>query len=697
MSSLRQLRKGVAALLAATLVAGGLVLGAAPAHAAEPVTVTDRVSGATITLSSARIKPGETIQISGTGFTPIQGSTGDPLVAVRPYDFDNGPAWTVGGADAHFPGNPTQPPASEAKYWFVTHHESGTFTGTLTAPTGLTAAGPLGNGKHWLRILSGAFFTTTGDRITNPITFEVPFEVAVTSASTGLTSPTGTFQAGTVFRPGAQVTVQGTDFAPEQPVTVEIDGAPVTSSITTDAEGALPDSARVAIPADIAVGAHTLRLATGAEAATVAFTVTAPPTATIRTTAVRPGGTITYDLAGYIGVGGAPQKVAVVVAEQVLKCVTVGSNGAASGTVKLPADISEAVTVGFNVGLSCQLPPTGVINDQPIGRIAVTLDVRDDAPEPVAPAVTVAASATLGGTIRIIGEGFTHLTNATQGSRIAVKIDDGAVSRLEGNKVHANTTNWYVIDAKTDGTFEVDMPLPDGTTSGAKGSSPALTTGSHTLRFLTGSLLPDDTPRSLESDAFTVTAPVVKKVTAGTVTATGTKKVGKTLTAKPSAWKPSGVTFTYQWLRNGKKISKATKKTYKLTKSDAGTKISVTVTGTKAEHTKATKTSKTVTIAKVTSTVKVTVPKSVKRNKKAIIKVTISSAVSKPTGKVTVTVNGKKVAKTVKTSAKGKVSITLPKISKKGSYNVKTSFAPSGSTAKSTAKSEIVTKTLKVV
>ena len=647
MTLLRELRKrGVAALVAATLIVGGLVFnGAAPAHAAGPVTVTDPVSGASVTLSSGRIKPGETIQISGTGFQAKQGSTGDPLVAVRPYDFDAGPAWTVGGTDAHFPGNPTVPPASEAKYWFVTYHEDGTFTGTLTAPRTLTAAGPLGNGQHWLRILSGAFFTTTGDRLTDPITFQVPFEVAETRASVGLTSPTAVFQAGTIFRPGAQVTVRGEDFAPGQPVTVTIDGAAVASSITTEADGTLPQSARVALPADIATGAHTLRLATGSDSATVAFTVTAPPTATVLTTTVRAGGTIAYDLTGYIGVGGAGQKVAIVVNEAVLKCVQTGSNGSASGTVQLPGGLVEAVTVGFNVGLSCQLPPTGVINDQPIGRIAPTLTVSETAPE------VAAGTAWTSSPLTVSGSGFAPNADVTisLGGTTAGTLRASDSGSIKGQVTAPTKAGEYRLLAQDGGTVAA---------------------ASVTVQAL---------------QAFTTSAPAIS----------GTKSVGKTLTAKVS-WKPAPSKLTYQWLRDGKAISKATKSSYKLTKTDAGKKISVKVTGTKTGYTTAAKTSSKVTIAKVKSTVKVTSLKSVKKGKKATLKVTIGSAVAKPTGTVKVTVNGKTVKKTVKSSAKGKVSITLPAISKKGSYKVKASFTPSGSTAKSTSKSSTVTKTLKV-
>ncbi|WP_395658712.1 M4 family metallopeptidase [Nocardioides sp.] len=62
----------------------------------------------------------------------------------------------------------------------------------------------------------------------------------------------------------------------------------------------------------------------------------------------------------------------------------------------------------------------------------------------------------------------------------------------------------------------------------------------------------------------------------------GTPKVGKTLTAKPGTWTPAGVTFSYQWLRNGNAIGGAKAKTYKLVKGDKGRKIAVRVTAKKS-------------------------------------------------------------------------------------------------------------------
>ena len=206
--------------------------------------------------------------------------------------------------------------------------------------------------------------------------------------------------------------------------------------------------------------------------------------------------------------------------------------------------------------------------------------------------------------------------------------------------------------------------------------------------------LPDG---SATSAAVKAQPPVQQKLTSTPApTLSGTAQVGKTLTVKVKAWQPAPVKLSYQWLRNGKPISKATKVSYKLTKADAGQKVAVKVTGSKSGYPKVAKTSAAKTIAKVKATVKLTVPKKVAKGKKATVKVTVSAPVAKPTGTVKITVNGKTVKAKLTTKGKGKVSVKLPTLKKKGSYKVKASFTPSGTTAKSTSASKTVTKTLKV-
>ena len=126
-------------------------------------------------------------------------------------------------------------------------------------------------------------------------------------------------------------------------------------------------------------------------------------------------------------------------------------------------------------------------------------------PTSATPQVSIAnPQAGLGGTVRVTGSGFCHPGEKRGGSTIAFKIDEGAFSRLN-DSVHSNRTIWTIIQAKAaDGTFDVDLQLPDGTTSGANGSSPAFTTGAHTLRLLTGSLKEGDTSRTVLSPTFVV-------------------------------------------------------------------------------------------------------------------------------------------------------------------------------------------------
>jgi hypothetical protein len=67
----------------------------------------------------------------------------------------------------------------------------------------------------------------------------------------------------------------------------------------------------------------------------------------------------------------------------------------------------------------------------------------------------------------------------------------------------------------------------------------------------------------------------------GNVTIGNAAKIGETLTAKTSGDWTDAVSFSYQWLRDGKPIKGATKDHYKVTKADAGSKLSVKVTGHK--------------------------------------------------------------------------------------------------------------------
>ena len=78
----------------------------------------------------------------------------------------------------------------------------------------------------------------------------------------------------------------------------------------------------------------------------------------------------------------------------------------------------------------------------------------------------------------------------------------------------------------------------------------------------------------------------------------GTPKVGKKLTVRKGAWKPAGLSYRYQWKRNGTAIrgSAAKKASYRLTKKDRGARITVVVTAKKTGYLTAVRTSKAVRV-----------------------------------------------------------------------------------------------------
>ena len=74
------------------------------------------------------------------------------------------------------------------------------------------------------------------------------------------------------------------------------------------------------------------------------------------------------------------------------------------------------------------------------------------------------------------------------------------------------------------------------------------------------------------------------KLTSATPKISGTRKVGKKLTASAGSWGPSPVTLSYRWYRGSSAISGATAKTYTLKKADKGKTVSVRVTGAKTAY-----------------------------------------------------------------------------------------------------------------
>jgi hypothetical protein len=88
-------------------------------------------------------------------------------------------------------------------------------------------------------------------------------------------------------------------------------------------------------------------------------------------------------------------------------------------------------------------------------------------------------------------------------------------------------------------------------------------------------------------------AAIVPAVNRKPPTVKGTAKVGKRLSVRSKgSWTAPGHSFTYQWLRSGKKIAKATKSSYKLTAKDRTKKISLQVSARRSGYPTVTATSR---------------------------------------------------------------------------------------------------------
>ncbi|SDC89745.1 Ig-like domain (group 3) [Nocardioides lianchengensis] len=186
------------------------------------------------------------------------------------------------------------------------------------------------------------------------------------------------------------------------------------------------------------------------------------------------------------------------------------------------------------------------------------------------------------------------------------------------------------------------------------------------------------------TDVDTVAAIVAPQVA-------GVAKLGSTLRATTGSWNTKGLTFGYQWLRNGAAISGARAASYRVGAADIGKRLSVRVTASKAGKAPGVSTSAaTAPVAKVASRTTVSVNKArVKKGKPVTVTVVVASN-PRATGTVAVRVDGKVVKRVV---LRGGRAVVTVKIRKVGKHRIGAAYLGSASTAPSTA----VQRTVKVV
>lgn len=170
-------------------------------------------------------------------------------------------------------------------------------------------------------------------------------------------------------------------------------------------------------------------------------------------------------------------------------------------------------------------------------------------------------------------------------------------------------------------------------------------------------------------------------------TVSGIAAARETLTVNPGTW-PSGTTYTYQWFVNGLAVARETKATYVVRTRDAGLKVSVRVTGSKAGFLPGTAFSPEQTVKKLpTATTAGLEEPVITKRARAILNVNVDVVdLGVPLGKVQVK-EGSKVLATVqlKNDSRGNVTIRLKKL-KPGKHKLVVTYLGSAATETSKAK-----------
>ena len=234
------------------------------------------------------------------------------------------------------------------------------------------------------------------------------------------------------------------------------------------------------------------------------------------------------------------------------------------------------------------------------------------------------------------------------------------------------------IEGQTGATYDV-VPADLGTTVTVRytASTPGYADGTATSNGILG----------INGDAPVATTPA---------RATGSGRVGTTLTAVEPVWSLPGTTSTgRQWLSNGTPIAGATGATYTVTPGDVGDQIAVRFTGEKAGHSSGGSTSAPVVGSKfVSATVAKLAKAKIPTTKKGKVTITVSApGLAAPLGAVQVKEGTQLLGQATLTAGnRGTVVVKLPKL-KKGKHRLTAVYLGDALTNGSTSP----TITLKVI
>ncbi|WP_445443715.1 sialate O-acetylesterase [Clavibacter sp. km1a] len=167
-----------------------------------------------------------------------------------------------------------------------------------------------------------------------------------------------------------------------------------------------------------------------------------------------------------------------------------------------------------------------------------------------------------------------RVTEADQGTALAV--------RVTGTKTGYATTTMTSDGMSVPAAAPSPTPAPTPTVAPTPAPTPTVAPTQAPNPAPTPTVAPTQPPAPTPTPAPTTPAAVPFSA-AATPTIAGTARPGFTLSARAGVWTP-WPTFSYAWLRDGVAIAGQTGVTYRVQAGDAGSRIAVTVTGTKTGY-----------------------------------------------------------------------------------------------------------------
>jgi hypothetical protein len=193
--------------------------------------------------------------------------------------------------------------------------------------------------------------------------------------------------------------------------------------------------------------------------------------------------------------------------------------------------------------------------------------------------------------------------------------------------------------------------------------------------------------RSLAVEAAPTPVPAAPVSTAPPIVA-GNPAVGRTLTAVPGGWDQGGLTYAYQWLRDGVPVAGATSASFPLGAEDVGHRLSVQVTATRADGAAGVaRSAETRPVTKAPSRVKASLDRTPTAGgrTKVVVRVPVVPSSVEATGRVVVRVDGKVVRRVSLDDGRAVLRLAFTT----GRHTLKVAYGGSDSVAPSSVRREV--------